>query len=54
MRKGFDGLAALVKQSLREDPLSGDLFLFMGRNGKLANQGFALGPDRLHRHRQAP
>lgn len=36
MRNGFDGLAALVKQGLKEDPLSGDLFLFLGRNGKLA------------------
>lgn len=36
MRNGFDGLAALVKQSLKEDPLSGDLFLFLGRSGKLA------------------
>jgi transposase len=36
MRKGFDGLAALVKQTLKEDPLSGDLFLFLSRSGKLA------------------
>lgn len=31
MRKGFDTLAALVKQFLRHDPLSGHLFLFVGR-----------------------
>lgn len=32
MRKGFDGLYALVKEELEEDPLSGDLFLFVSRN----------------------
>jgi transposase len=31
MRKGFDTLAALVKEFLRQDPLSGHLFLFVGR-----------------------
>ena len=31
MRKGFDTLAALVKDFLRHDPLSGHLFLFVGR-----------------------
>lgn len=36
MRKGFDGLTALVKQALQEDPLSGDLFLFLSRSGKLS------------------
>jgi transposase len=57
MRKGFDGLAALVKQSLREDPLSGDLFLFMGRNGKLAKAllwdrtGFIVIAKRLEKGR---
>jgi transposase len=32
MRKGFDGLYALVVESLGRDPLSGDLFLFVSRN----------------------
>jgi transposase len=32
MRKGFDTLAALVRASLQYDPLSGHLFLFVGRN----------------------
>lgn len=32
MRKGFDGLYALVKEELETDPLSGDLFLFVSRN----------------------
>ena len=31
MRKGFDTLAALVKDHLGRDPLSGDLFLFLSR-----------------------
>jgi len=32
MRKGFDTLAALVKDFLGRDPLSGHLFLFVGRS----------------------
>ena len=31
MRKSFDGLSALVKNTLREDPLSGHLFVFINR-----------------------
>jgi transposase len=31
MRKGFDTLAALVQEFLGQDPLSGHLFLFVGR-----------------------
>ena len=31
MRKGFDSLAALVRDYLKHDPLSGHLFLFVGR-----------------------
>lgn len=35
LRKGYDGLFGLVKQGLRRDPLSGELFLFVNkrRNG---------------------
>ena len=33
MRKGFDGLAALVQASLSENPFSGQLFVFRGRRG---------------------
>ena len=33
MRKGFDTLAAVVRDSLGEDPLSGHLFVFRGRRG---------------------
>lgn len=31
MRKGFEGLAALVREELGKDPLSGSLFLFTNR-----------------------
>ena len=31
LRKGFEGLSALVRQKLGQDPLSGDLFLFVNR-----------------------
>jgi len=31
LRKSYDGLSALVKQTLREDPLSGQLFVFINR-----------------------
>jgi hypothetical protein len=34
MRKGFDGLAALVQQHLGQDPFSGQLFAFRGRRGQ--------------------
>jgi len=33
MRNGFDGLAAIVKTALTEDPYSGQLFVFRGRQG---------------------
>lgn len=33
MRRGFDGLAALVQVSLRADPFSGQVFVFWGRKG---------------------
>jgi len=32
MRKGFDGLFALVKTVIQQDPFSGHLFLFRNRN----------------------
>jgi transposase len=31
LRKGFEGLSALVRQKLGRDPLSGHLFLFVNR-----------------------
>ena len=33
MRRGFDGLAALVQLQLSDDPFSGQLFVFRGRRG---------------------
>jgi transposase len=33
LRKGFDGLAGLVQTQLLEDPFSGHLFVFRGRQG---------------------
>ena len=38
MRKGFDGLAALVQEKLRHDPFGGQIFVFRGRRGR-ADQG---------------
>ena len=32
MRKGFDGLYALVREHLGRNPLHGDLFLFVAKN----------------------
>jgi len=33
LRKGFDGLSAIVQLQLAEDPFSGQLFVFRGRRG---------------------
>jgi len=33
MRRGFDGLAALVQMQLQADPFSGQIFVFRGRRG---------------------
>jgi transposase len=35
MRKGFDGLALIVQETLKRDPHSGHLFVFRGRSGAL-------------------
>lgn len=53
MRKGFDSLAALVKEHLQGDPLSGDLYLFISRGRDRIKallwqpDGFALWYKRL-------
>jgi transposase len=55
MRKGFDTLAVLVRDGLGYDPLSGHLFLFVGRRRdrlKLLywdKDGFALWYKRLEK-----
>jgi transposase len=33
MRKGFDGLAAIVQSTLEQNPFSGHVFVFRGRKG---------------------
>lgn len=33
MRKSFDGLSALAREVIRQDPLSGHLFVFRSRTG---------------------
>jgi transposase len=53
MRKGFDSLAMLVRDALGRDPLSRDLFLFVGRDKDRIKilywdgDGFALWYKRL-------
>jgi transposase len=57
MRKGFDGLALLVQETLKRDPHSGHLFVFRGRRGGLIKvlwhdgQGLCLFAKRLERGR---
>jgi transposase len=57
MRRGFDGLAALVQGVMDQDPFSGALFCFRGRRGDLVKvlwwdgQGLCLYAKRLERGR---
>ena len=57
IRRGFDGLAALVAQRLGKDPFSGQFFIFRGCRGHLlkilfcAGQGLVLWAKRLERGR---
>ena len=57
MRKGFDGLALLVQETLKRNPHSGHLFVFRGRRGGLIKvlwhdgQGMCLFAKRLERGR---
>ena len=57
MRKGFDGLAALVQTALAENPFCGHVFVFRGRRGDILKvlwfdgQGLMLLAKRLERGR---
>jgi transposase len=57
MRKGFDGLAALVQTALAANPHSGHVFVFRGRRGDIAKvlwsdgQGLLLLAKRLEKGR---
>lgn len=57
MRRGMDGLAALVQSALAENPFSGHVFLFRGRRGDLVKllwwdgDGLCLFAKRLERGR---
>lgn len=60
MRKGFDGLAALVREELGRDPTNGALYLFVSRNRIRAKvlvwdgTGLCLYAKRLEEGRFAP
>ena len=49
MRKGFDGLALLVQETLKRNPHNGHLFVFRGRRGQLPTFciSFSFCDDRL-------
>lgn len=57
MRKGFNGLAVCVQETLKRDPHSGNLFVFRGKRGDLIKllwhdgQGMCLFAKRLERGR---
>ena len=58
MRRGFDGLALLVQETLKRDPHCGHLFVFRGKRGGLikvlwhrGGQGMCLLAKRLERGR---
>jgi transposase-like protein len=59
MRRGFDGLAAMVQTALAENPFSGHVFVFRGRRGDIIKvlwfdgQGLCLFAKRLERRRRA-
>ena len=57
MRKGFDGLAAIVQTTLQANPFSGHVFVFRGKRGDLlkllwwSGDGLNLFSKRLERGR---
>ncbi|HSN48653.1 MAG TPA: IS66 family insertion sequence element accessory protein TnpB [Flavobacterium sp.] len=59
IRNGFDGLSGIVRNHLKKDPISGDVFIFLNKTRthiKLLywdGDGFALFYKRLERGRYA-
>jgi len=57
LRRGFDGLSALIQTKLEKSPLSGQVFIFRGRRGDLVKliwfdgDGLCLFQKRLERGR---
>ena len=57
LRRGFDGLSALVRTKLEQNPFSGHVFVFRGRRGDLIKvlwwdqDGLCLFAKRLERGR---
>lgn len=55
MRKGFDGLSGLVRDTLHKDPLSGDVFIFFNKRRSQVKlllwerDGFSMYHKRLER-----
>jgi transposase len=55
MRKGFDGLAGIVRNGMQRDPLAGDVFVFINRSRTqirllfFDGDGFVLIAKRLER-----
>ena len=53
MRKGSDGLALLVQETLRRNPHNGHRFVFRGRRGSLKKVLWHDGQRRLARYGRA-
>jgi transposase len=57
LRRGFDGLAAIVQDAMGEDPLSGSLYIFLNRRRNRIkalywdHDGYAIWYKRLERGR---
>jgi len=57
LRRGFDGLSALIQTKLEKSPMSGQVFIFRGRRGDLVKliwfdgDGLCLFQKRLERGR---